>query len=44
MKFRIKICTSYYFDGVTKLGDFDIGNILTDEKSQKKNLIYDISY
>ena len=43
-KFRIKNCTSYYFDGISKLEDFDIGNILIDEKSHKKILIYDISY
>ena len=43
-KVRIKNCTSYYFDDIIKLEDFDLDNILIDEKSQENILIYDISY
>ena len=43
-KVRIKHCTCCYFDDITKLEDFDIDNILIDEKSQKNILICDISY
>ena len=34
----------YYFDDIIKLEDFDLHNILIDEKSQENILIYDISY
>ena len=34
----------YYFDDINKLEDFDIDNILIDEKSQENMLIYEISY
>ena len=34
----------YYFDDKIKLEDFDLDNILIDEKSHKNILIYDISY
>ena len=40
----IKNCTCYYFDDIIKLEDFDIDNILIDEKSQENIFIYDISY
>ena len=44
-KFR-KLCiknpTCYYFDDIIKLEDFDIDNILIDEKSHEIILIYDI--
>ena len=43
-KVLIKNCTCYYFDDTNKLEDFDINNILIDEKSHKNILIYDISY
>ena len=44
-KVFIKNRTCYYFDYIIKLEDFDLdNNILKDEKSQEKNLIYDISY
>ena len=43
-KVRIKNRTCYYFDGIIKLEDFDLDNILIDEKSHKNILIYDISY
>ena len=43
-KVCIKNCTYCYFDDIIKLEDFDIDNILIDEKSQKNILIYDISY
>ena len=41
---RIKNSTCYYFDDIIKLKDFDLDNILIDEKSHKNTLIYDISY
>ena len=41
---RIKNPTCYYFDDIIKLKDFDLDNILIDEKSHKNTLIYDISY
>ena len=43
-KVCIKNRTYCYFDDIIKLEDFDIDNILIDEKSQKNILIYDISY
>ena len=43
-KVRIKNCTCYYFDDIIKLEDFDLDNILIDEKSHENILIYDISY
>ena len=41
-KVCIKNLTSYYFDDIVKLDDFDIDTILIDEKSQENILIYDI--
>ena len=43
-KVLIKNHTWYYFDAVIKLEDFDIDNIVIDEKSHENILIYDISY
>ena len=43
-KVRIKNCTCYYFDDIIKLEDFDLDNILIDEKSHENILIYGISY
>ena len=43
-KVCIKNRTCNYFNDLIKLEDFDIDNILIDEKSQKNILIYDISY
>ena len=43
-KFCIKNFTCYYFNDIIKLEDFDIHNILIDEKSHENILIYDISY
>ena len=43
-KVRIKNRRCYYFDGIIKLEDFDLDNILIDEKSHENILIYDISY
>ena len=43
-KVYIKNHTCYYFDDIIKLEDFDIDNILIDEKSHQNILIYDISY
>ena len=43
-KARIKNHTCYYFHDIIKLEDFDIDNILIDEKSHENILIYDISY
>ena len=37
-------CTCYYFDDIIKLQDFDLDNVLVDEKSHENILIYDISY
>ena len=43
-KVCIKNRTCYYFDDVIKLEDFEIDNILIDEKSLQNILIYDILY
>ena len=43
-KVCIKNCMCYYFDEIIKLEDFDIDNILIDEKSHKDILIYDNLY
>ena len=40
----IKNHTCYYVDEIIKLEDFDLDNILIDEKSHENVLIYDISY
>ena len=39
---RIKNRTCYYFDDIIRLEDFDLDNILIDEKSHENILIYDI--
>ena len=41
-----KVCIENrtYFDDIIKFKDFDLDNILIDEKSHKTILIYDISY
>ena len=36
--------THYYFDDIIKLEDFDLDNILIDEKSHENSLIYVVSY
>ena len=41
---RIKNRTCYYFDDIIKREDFNLDNILIDEKSHENILIYDISY
>ena len=41
---RIKNHTCYYFDDIIELEDFDLDNILIDEKSYENILIYNISY
>ena len=43
-KVCIKNRTCYYFDDTIQLEDFDLDNIVIDEKSHKNILIYDISY
>ena len=43
-KVGIKNRTCYYFDDMIKSEDFDIDNILIDEKSHRNILICDISY
>ena len=43
-KVPVKNRTCYYFSDIIKLEDFDLDNILIDEKSHKNILIYDISY
>ena len=40
----IKNCTRYYFDDIIKFEDFDLDNILIDEKSCKNISVYNISY
>ena len=40
----IKNRTCYHFDEIFKLKDFDLDNVLKDEKSYENILIYDISY
>ena len=42
--FRWHNCTCYYIDDIIKLEDFDIDNILIDEKLHENILVYDISY
>ena len=41
---RLKNRTCYYFNDIIKLEDFDLNNILIDEKSYENILVYDISY
>ena len=41
---NIKNCACYYFDDILKIEDFEIDNILIDEKSYKNILVYNISY
>ena len=41
---HIKNGMCYYFDDIIKLEDFDLDNILVEEKSHKNILIYCISY
>ena len=36
--------TCYQFGGIIKIDDFDLGNILMDEKSYKNILVYNIVY
>ena len=43
-KIDIKNRTCYYLDDMTKTEDFDINNVLIDEKSYKNISIYNISY
>ena len=43
-KVSIKNRKCYYFDDIIKIEDFDLDNILLDEKSYKNTLLYDISY
>ena len=40
----IKIRTCYYFDDVIKIEDFNLDNILIDEKSYENVLVHNISY
>ena len=41
---RIKNRTCYYFDKIIKLEDFDLDDILINEKSRENIFISDISY
>ena len=43
-KVCIKNPTCYYFNDIIALEDFDLNNILINEKSYENILIYDISY
>ena len=40
----IKNCTCYYFDDIIKIEDFDISDILIDQKSYENILVYNVSY
>ena len=42
--FVLKIVHVIVFDDIIKIEDFDLDNILLDEKSDKNILIYDVSY
>ena len=39
-----KNCVCYYFDDIINIEDFNLDNILTDEKSHENILVYSISY
>ena len=39
----IKNCNCYYFNDIIKFKDYDLDNILVDEKSYEKVLVYNIS-
>ena len=43
-KIRINNCKCYCFDDIIKLEDFDIDDILIDEKSHENILIYEVWY
>ena len=43
-KIRINNCKCYCFDDIIKLEDFDIDDILIDEKSHENILIYELWY
>ena len=43
-KVCFKNCTCYYFGDIIILEDFDLDNILIDEKSHENIFIYDILY
>ena len=34
----------FYFDGSISINDFDLENILLDEKLHEKKLMYDVAY
>ena len=40
---NIKNCNCQYFDDINKIEDFDIDNMLLDQKSYENNLVYNIS-
>ena len=40
----IKNCTCYYFDEIIKSEDFDLDNVLVNEKSYKNIFVYNILY
>ena len=40
----IKNCICYYFDDIIKIEDFDLDQIIMDEKSDENILVYNISY
>ena len=43
-KVDIKNRTCYYFDDIIDINNFDLDNILLDEKSYENTLIYDVVY
>ena len=40
----IKNCASYYFDDIINIEDFDLDNILVDEKLYENIFVYNILY
>ena len=41
---NIKNCTCFYLDDIIKIKDFNLDNILIDEKSSENISVYNISY
>ena len=41
---NIKNCMCFYFDDIIRTKDFDLDNILIDEKAYKNILVYNVSY
>ena len=41
---NITNCMCFYFDDIIRTKDFDLDNILIDEKAYKNILVYNVSY